>query len=186
MKCLSCHNSGRGANKPKHGEDLRVQQGLRNVESLSCGCAVTSSLLELLMTKMIPKYYPDFPSRPNVDAGQKAYKSGDHLHPHSDFNFNPVLLGMVERFLFELTGMYSGDLLCQPHVRLIRIISGAAGQLIKEYREANGDDENDPIYKEEWRLVLKFRESVDNFVGRMGKLQRENGLPGGDVHYDVV
>lgn len=184
-KCLSCHNSGRGTNKPKHGEDLRVQQGLRNVESLSCGCAVSSSLLELLMTKMVPKYYPDFPSRPTLDAGHKGYKAGDYAHPHSDFAFNPVLLGMTERFLVELTGMQSVDLLCQPEVRLLRIIAGASGQLIKEYRNARNENAEEQ-YGDEWRMITKFRESVDRFVGKMAKLQRENGLRGGSVHYDEV
>lgn len=138
------------------------------------------------MTKVVASRHPQFPSRPNLDASQGAYKSADYTYPHSVFAFNPITLGMVERFIYELTEMKAEDLLCQPHVRLIRVMIGAASHLSNEYREAREADEDGEQYEEEWKAIAEFRTRVDRFSRKMGELQRRNGLPGGDVHYDKV
>lgn len=134
------------------------------------------------MTKKIANHYPEFPSRPTTDASQKGYRSSDYDFPHSDFAFNPVTLGMVERFIFDLTQQNAQDLLCQQEVRLLRVIVGATSQLIKRYREARDGDEDQ--YDEELKLIQEFRAKAERFTLKLGKLQRENGLQGGSVHYD--
>lgn len=181
QKCLTCHNSGRGANRPKHAQPPKGQQGN---DLLSCGCPVSTSLLELVMTKTVPTRHPEYPSRPKLDASQVGYKAADYTYPHSTFAFNPITLGLVERFIFELTEQKAEDLLCQPQVRLIRVIAGASGHLIKEYREAREANADGEQYEEEWKTILAFRATVDKFSRKMAELQRKNGLPGGSVHYD--
>ncbi|KAF7970967.1 hypothetical protein HWV62_22499 [Athelia sp. TMB] len=185
QKCLTCHNSARGLNKPKQGQAwLQVDPSLPR---LGCGCHVSSALMELVMTKAVATKYTDFPVRPPPKAPKASV-----TFPHSDFNFNPVTIAMVERFVYDLTRQNAGDLLCQPQVRLLRVIVGATEQLGCSYQRAfreaadNQDEEEeteDVQYREELELLKEFKGKVERFSTKLARLQEKHGLPGGPVKY---
>lgn len=126
-----------------------------------------SSLLEAFLLKVCRKTYPDFPYRPlskNDEEGR---------FPHSDFSFNPVTLGLVERIISDLTGLGVDQLLQQRESRLLSVISSATDELYGEYMD------NPDIYPDECQLVKKFRDRVYFFEKDLTALQEENELPGG-------
>lgn len=177
MKCLTCHNSARGQNKPKRGQAW-LDEVDPAIDRLSCGCLTSTSLLELVMTKTVAATHPNFPTRP-VEKKSKS----ESTFPHSDFHFNPITIGMVEAFIFDLTRLNPVDLLCQPQVRGLRAVVGTMLQLETLYQDARNEaeDEGDERYQEELNLIGDVKKKLYRFSQKLASLQEENGLPGGSV-----
>ncbi|KAF7973343.1 hypothetical protein HWV62_15501 [Athelia sp. TMB] len=166
-KCITCHHSARGSNKPKHGDGLRGD----DEDYLDCRCPVDSSLLEAFILKVCRKAYPDFPYRPLNKNDE------DGGYPHSDFAFNPVTLGLVERVIADLTGLTVDKLLQQREARLLSVITSATCELYDEYKL------NPDVYSDECQLIKKFRDRVYYFQRDLMVLQEENELPGGKPQF---
>lgn len=139
---------------------------------LDCRCPADTSLLEAFILKICRKAYPDFPYRP-LD------KEEDDGFPHSDFAFNPVTLGMVERVIADLTGLTVDTLLQQREVRLLSVIASTTDELHAEYKE------NKDTYPEEHKLIKSFRKKVFHFEKDLMALQEKNDLQGGKARYSA-
>lgn len=171
FQCITCHNTARGKNKPKHGDGLRST----GIGHIYCGCPEDAALLEFFIFKLGGTCY-NSPSRPLPGQDKQSLE-----FPHSDFNLNPVHMALFGNVLDQL-GMDADQLFIQREMRLLRIIRASCNELRTAFKVI---DDADPAGKHEgeYELVKQFFTVTSDFCEDMRKLHKQTPLPNGS--YDI-
>lgn len=171
FQCITCHNTARGKNKPKHGDGLRST----GIGHIYCGCPEDAALLEFFIFKLGGTCY-NSPSRPLPGQDKQSLE-----FPHSDFNLNPVHMALFGNVLDQL-GMDADQLFIQREMRLLRIIRASCNELQTAFKVI---DDADPAgkYEGEYELVKQFFTVTSDFCEDMRRLHKQTPLPNGS--YDI-